>query len=89
MTLDVFRAKRLYFSAEAFLTDMGRQPKENDWIYKMDGRPIVQSKTYPAGGGNGTSVTLGRIKGYALLGVSRMVSKRRRVKKCLKKNQSQ
>ncbi|WP_275056003.1 hypothetical protein [Faecalicoccus pleomorphus] len=29
----------------------------------MDGRPIVQSKTYPAGGGNGTSVTLGRIKG--------------------------
>lgn len=23
MTLDVFRAKRLYFSAEAFLTDMG------------------------------------------------------------------
>lgn len=63
MTLDVFRAKRLYFSAEAFLEDMGRQPKENDWIYKMDGRPIVQSKTYPAGNGNGTSLTLGRIKG--------------------------
>lgn len=63
MTLDVFRAKRLYFSAEAFLADVGRQPIKNDWIYKMDGRPIVQSKTYPAGGGNGTSVTLGRIKG--------------------------
>lgn len=49
MTLDVFRAKRLYFSAEAFLADVGRQPRKNDWIYKMDGRPIVQSKTYPAG----------------------------------------
>lgn len=63
MTLDVFRAKRLYFSAEAFLIDVGRQPRKNDWIYKMDGRPIVQSKTYPAGNGNGTSVTLGQIKG--------------------------
>lgn len=63
MTLDVFRAKRLYFSAEAFLADMGRQPKEKDWIYKMDGRPIVQSMTSPPGEGNGQTITLGRIKG--------------------------
>lgn len=28
MTLDVFRAKRLYFSAEAFLIDVGRQPRK-------------------------------------------------------------
>lgn len=44
MTLDVFRAKCLYFSAEAFLADRGREPVEDDWIYKVDGRPIVQSK---------------------------------------------
>lgn len=30
MTFDVFRDKRLYFSAEEFLADMGREPKEND-----------------------------------------------------------
>ena len=36
MTLDVFRAKRLYFSAEKFLEDVGRQPRDDDWIYKMD-----------------------------------------------------
>lgn len=28
MTLDVFRAKRLYFSAEKFLEDVGRQPRK-------------------------------------------------------------
>lgn len=50
MTLDVFRAKRLYFSAEAFLTDMGRQPRKNDWIYKMDGRLCSPRRIRPAAG---------------------------------------
>lgn len=63
MIRNAFTGKLLCFSAEAFLNDMDRRPIENDWIYKVDGLPIVQSKTYPAGGGNGTSVTLGRIKG--------------------------
>lgn len=63
MIRDVFSAKSLCFSAKAFLKDMGRRPFENDWIYKVDGLPIVQSKTSPPGEGNGQTITLGRIKG--------------------------
>lgn len=63
MTRNTFTTRYLVFSAEAFLNDMGRRPFENDWIYKVDGLPIVQSKTSPPGEGNGQIITLGRIKG--------------------------
>lgn len=63
MIRNAFTDKLLCFSAEAFLTDMGRRPIENDWIYKVNGLPIVQSKTSPTGEGNGQTITLGRIKG--------------------------
>lgn len=63
MIRNTFTGKLLCFSAEAFLNDMDRRPIENDWIYKVDGLPIVQSKTSPPGEGNGQTITLGRIKG--------------------------
>lgn len=63
MTRNTFTTRYLVFSAEAFLNDMGRRPFENDWIYKVDGLPIVQSKTSQPGEGNGQTITLGRIKG--------------------------
>lgn len=63
MTRNVFTVKNLVFSAEAFLADMGREPVDNDWIYRVDGRPIVESRTSPPGGGNGDNITVGRIKG--------------------------
>lgn len=63
MIRNAFTSKLLCFSAEAFLNDMDRRPIENDWIYKVDGLPIVQSKTSSPGEGNGQTITLGRIKG--------------------------
>lgn len=43
--------KRLFdgnycFSAKAFLMDMNRDPTEDDWIFKCNGKRIVEHKTY-------------------------------------------
>ena len=85
MTLDVFRSRHLYFSAEAFLADMGRSAKgrmtgSTRWT---DGR-LCSPRPIPPAAETERSVTLGRIKGTQLLGVPRMVQERRRVKKNVK-----
>lgn len=56
-----FRFHDYRFSAKEFLADMKRDPEPNDWIFKYDGVPIVQYRTYNTS--SSAKITLGRIKG--------------------------
>lgn len=56
-----FRFHDYCFSAKAFLLDMQRDPEPNDWIFKYNGVPIVQFRTYNTS--SSQKITLGRIKG--------------------------